>query len=283
MRIVAIINQKGGVGKTTTAVNLGAALARAGRRVLLVDVDPQANLSVHLDVDVTGEIASIYDLLCGRRRAHELVCSTAQERLAILPATLDLAGAELELASAVGREVILREALERDRAEGLLDYDWLLVDSPPSLGLLAVNALTAADEVVIPIQAQYFALQGMSKLVEVIDLVRARLNRKLQIAGIVVCMYQGQTTLGREVLAEVRRFFGDKVFKTLVRQNVKLAEAPSHGRTIFDYAPASHGAEDYARLCDEVLERWESGPHAERGIIARQAPAPAGEQDAALT
>jgi chromosome partitioning protein len=258
MRRIALMNQKGGVGKTTTCVNLGAALARRGLRVLLVDMDPQANLTVHLDIRPDGLEKSIYDVLGGRATLAEVLRPTSTLGMDVAPASMDLAGAEMELVSTVGREQILREAVDRLEAggsDGPEPYDFLLVDCPPSLGLLAVNALTAVREVVVPLQAEFFALQGMARLRDVVGLVEKRLNPGLSILGILPSMLDSRTTLSREVLTEIRGYFGAAVFGTAVRRNVKLAEASSHGRTVFEYAPDSNGAADYAALAEEVLRR----------------------------
>jgi chromosome partitioning protein len=252
-RRIALMNQKGGVGKTTTCVNLGAALARRGLRVLLVDMDSQANLTVHLDIRPDALAKSVYDVLSGRAGVADVLRPTSTLGMDVVPASLDLAGAEMELVSTVGREQILKEALDRFAAED--PHDVVLVDCPPSLGLLAVNALTAVREVIVPLQAEFFALQGMARLREVVALVEKRLNPGLSILGILPSMVDSRTTLSREVLAEIRGFFGASVFGTAIRRNIRLAEASSHGRTVFEYAPDSNGAADYAALAEEVLRR----------------------------
>lgn len=252
MRTIALINQKGGVGKTTTAANLGSGLVRLGRKVLLVDVDPQANLSLHLNIDAAKASRSIYDLLLGKAKIQEVIVPTSEPGLEIVPSHIDLCSAELELVNIVGREVLLRDALKHYVDQNPLPPDYVLIDCPPSLGLLSLNALAAAKEVIIPIQAEFFALQGMGKLVEVVKLVQARLNPALRMSGIVICMYRSQTTLAKEVLQEVRSFFGEIVFTSKIRQNIRLAEAPGHGKTIFAYDPNSHGAMDYMELAREV-------------------------------
>ncbi|MFG0317319.1 MAG: ParA family protein [Planctomycetota bacterium JB042] len=256
MLTVAVINQKGGVGKTTTTVNLGAGLARLGNRVLLLDFDPQANLTSHLEPTGDPNEGTTYDLLRDRRPIAELVRETGEENLFVVPAGDDLAGVEIELASEIGRESILRDALARAEADGLA-ADFVLIDCAPSLGLLAVNALTAADEALVPIQAEFFALSGMAKFVEVQRLVQNRLNDRLRLAGIVICMWKGNARLSHEVREEVENVFGDVLYRGVVRQNVKLAEAPSAARTIFEYAPDSNGAADYAALTIEFLRRHE--------------------------
>ena len=252
MRIIALINQKGGVGKTTTTANLGAGLARLGKKVLLIDIDPQANLSLHLDVDVFKSNRSVYDLLLGHAGVGEVIRPTSEEGLFIIPSHIDLCSAELELVNTVGREMILRDALVQYTQEMDQPFDYILIDCPPSLGLLSLNALTFAKEVIIPIQAEFFALQGMGKLVDVVRMVTSRINADLSITGIVVCMYRSQTTLAREVLAEVKSFFGDIVYDAKIRVNIKLAEAPGHGKSIFGYEMDSNGALDYMALSREV-------------------------------
>lgn len=252
MRRIAIINQKGGVGKTTTTTNLGAALARRGKRVLIVDIDPQANLSIHVDVDITNLEHSTYTLLVDDSTPAQAIRPTATPGLDVLPTNIDLSGAELELVNSIGRETILRDKLARHFQEHGA-YDFVLFDCPPSLGLLSINALAAADEVFIPVQTEFFALQGMTKLLQVVELVRGRINPSLRITAIVPCLVDLRTNLASEVLAELRAVFPHQVLATKIRQNIRLAEAPSHGKTIFDYAPESTGARDYDDLAAEVL------------------------------
>jgi len=259
MKTVAVVNQKGGVGKTTTVCNVGAALARRGSRVLLVDLDPQAHLTFHLGIDASGDLPTTYDLLLGHVPVDQAIVRRS-DHLDLLPSHIDLAGAEIELVTTVGREQILRDALAacRDR------YDIVLIDCPPSLGLLTLNALVATDEILITLQPHVLALQGMSKLLETAKLVRDRLNGRLRITGLVFCMFDGRTTLSSEVLADVESFFSRAVqadpllrdirlFQTRVRRNIKLAEAPGFGQSIFEYAPHSHGADDYERLAAEIV------------------------------
>jgi chromosome partitioning protein len=262
MRRIAIINQKGGVGKTTTAANLGAALARAGKRVLVVDLDPQANLSMYLGVETTPEEPSSYGVLCSGTRVGMAVRETATPGLLLLPSHIDLSGAELELASTFGRETLMRDALERwvreEAGEGRA-VDFLLFDCPPSLGLLSINGLCAASEVLVVAQTEFFALQGLSKLLGVIELVKQRLNPELELTGVLAALYDSRLRLAREVLGELRRFFPEQTFQTTIAANVRLAESPSHGKTIFDYAPESRGAQDYAALAEEVLAKGAPG------------------------
>ena len=278
MRRIALINQKGGVGKTTSAVNLGAALARAGRRVALIDLDPQANLSLHLDRPVRDGESSIYTVLTGGSTLAQALRSTSTPNLALVPSSIDLSGAELELANAYGRELLLREALERWEADaraqnGAAPADYVLIDCPPSLGLLAVNGLVAAREVLIAVQTEFFALQGMSRLMDVLQVLRRRLNPALETCGILPCLYDNRLKLAREVLAEVRKYFPGKVFKHPIAKHVKLAEAPSYGRTIFEYAPDSPGAEDYTAAAAELVAQEAERDPALAARVQAQAPA----------
>ena len=254
MRVIAVFNHKGGVGKTTSVANLGAALARKGRRVVLLDCDPQACLTVHFGVDLENPGNTIYEVLTRDVALGDAVRPVGTEDesgLLMLPSHLDLAGAELELATTMGRERLLRDALETYlRQERETDY--AILDCPPSLGLLTVNSLAAVDEVFVPLQTEYLALRGVGKLIEVISLVRRRLNPDIQITGILPTLSRTGTILAREVREEIERYFGPKVFRTRIRSNVKLAEAPSHGKSIFAYAPNSAGAEDYRALAEEV-------------------------------
>ena len=245
-RIIAIVNQKGGVGKTTTAINLGAALARAGRRVLLVDVDPQANLTASLGVQA-GDAPTLYRVLRGDAPAREAI--VRRGGYDVLPAGIDLSGAEIEFAAAAGREFLLSEAL----APVLPDYDYALLDCAPSLGLLTLGALTLAGEVFIPLQSEYLALQGVSQLLQTVQVVCRRLNPRLAVTGIVATLYDQRKRLNREVIENIASYFGAKLFSTRIRDNISLAEAPSYGQDIFEYRPDSYGAQDYAALAAEVI------------------------------
>ena len=258
MRSIAIINQKGGVGKTTTAVNLSAALAEAGQRVCLMDLDPQSHASLHLGIDEDGG-GTIYQVFSGDASLDE-VRRQVDTNLWLVPSHLDLAAAEMELAGEVGREVILRDLMAADSAE----FDYLLIDCPPSLGVLTLNALATVEEVFLPLQPHFLALHGLSKLLGTINIVSRRLNDRLRLTGVVLCMYESGTRLASEISQDVDEFFlrsngpglpwaDARTFQTRVRRNIRLAEAPSFGQSIFAYAPHSNGAEDYRRLCEEII------------------------------
>ncbi|HWC89641.1 MAG TPA: AAA family ATPase [Pirellulales bacterium] len=261
MRKIAIINQKGGVGKTTTAVNLSAALAATGQKVCLVDLDPQAHATLHLGLAPEPDGKSIYDVLTGPTHLAE-VRRQVDENLWLVGSHINLAAAEVELVGVVGREMILRDRLAEDTR--LADFDYVMIDCPPSLGILTINALSAVDEVFIPLQPHFLALHGLGKLLETIDLVARRINPRLKLSGVVLCMYDSGTRLAAEVTRDVDEFFlrsrqqrvpwaEAQPFGTRIRRNVRLAEAPSFGQSIFHYAPDSNGAEDYKRLAAEVL------------------------------
>ena len=261
MRSIAIINQKGGVGKTTTAVNLSAALAQAGQQVCLIDLDPQAHATLHLGLSDDDGEGSIYQVLTGDARLAD-VRRKVGHNLWIVPSHLDLAAAEVELAGEVGREVILRDAL----AEDPHPFDYLFVDCPPSLGILTLNALASVGEVMLPLQPHFLALHGLSKLLGTIEVVARRLSPQLRMTGVVLCIYESGTRLAAEVSHDVDEFFAShhdpgcpwsaaRTYQTRIRRNIRLAEAPSHGQSIFEYAPHSNGAEDYGRLAREVLGR----------------------------
>jgi chromosome partitioning protein len=260
-RVYAFANQKGGVGKTTTAVNLSAYLAAAGRRVLLIDADPQANASSSLGIDTAELESSLYDTLIRRRPLSDVCRPTAHPGLDLAPSAPALAGAEVELVPVLAREYMLTRALE----PVLPNYDHILIDCPPSLGLLTVNALTAArDGVIVPIQCEYLALEGLGRLWQTIQLVRENLNPHLTIFGMVLTMYDSRTNLAAQVVREVRSYFPEQTFRTIVPRNVRLGEAPSYGQTILLYAPTSPGARAYAALAEELLAREGDGqlPHA---------------------
>jgi chromosome partitioning protein len=248
-RMLCVMNQKGGVGKTTTTINLGTGLAQQGKKVLLIDLDPQANLTSALGIRPQTLDATVYDLLKGEAEFAEVV--QHYQGIDLIPSNVGLSGADIELSSVVGRELLLKEAME-----GAVDaYDCILIDCSPTLGLLSLNALTAADQVLITIQPEYLPLEGVSYLMQTIDTVRTRLNRGLRVGGVIVTKYESRKKLHREVVELIRHHFQDKMFDTLVRNNVSLAEAPSFGQDIFAYKPGSIGAEDYANLCKEILKR----------------------------
>ena len=259
MRIIALMNQKGGVGKTTTTVNLGAALAEAGKKVCLIDLDPQAHLTINFGVDPSPDLCSIYNVLCEDRGFLEAI-HTVDENIALIPSSIDLAAAEVELVSVMGREIILKERVEQAQ----VDFDYILIDCPPSLGLLTINALAMASEVIIPMQPHFLALQGVAKLLETVKLVSKRMNPGLKITGIVLTLFDGQAKLSTEVVQELRSFIDAadgkslpwsdaKIFQTKIRRNIKLAESPSFGKPITTYDSTSNGALDYRALAQEVM------------------------------
>jgi chromosome partitioning protein len=255
-RIYALANQKGGVGKTTTAVNLGAYLSTAGLDVLVIDVDPQSNATSSLGVNKTQVPVSTYEVLVGHQRLTDSVVPTSWRRLHLAPSSPGLAGAEIELVNVIAREFLLRKALQPVAGR----YDYILIDCPPSLGLLTVNALTAsAHGVIVPVQCEYLALEGLGDLLRTIQLVREHLNPRLTIRGMLMTMYDTRTNLSQQVVEEVRRHFGGRVFKTVIPRNVRLGEAPSYGQPIMGYAPKSTGALAYQSLTAEVLrtDGWE--------------------------
>ncbi|WP_417397695.1 ParA family protein [Gimesia chilikensis] len=269
MRIIAIMNQKGGVGKTTSSVNMAAGLAMQGKKVCLVDLDPQGHASLHLGIEPYGNVPTAYDVFSGFKTLAETRQLVAKN-LWVVPATLDLAATELELVDAEDREIVLRQAIQK-MAE-TEPFDYLIMDCPPSLGVLTINALTAASEVIIPLQPHFFALQGLSKLFETTALVRRRLNRNLKVSGVVLCLYETGTRLAADVTDDLCAFLSEsdpeapwanaKIFQSRIRRNIKLAEAPSYGQSVFDYSSSCPGAKDYAGLVEEIIadEQAEQAP-----------------------
>ncbi|GBR72342.1 chromosome partitioning protein ParA [Candidatus Termititenax spirochaetophilus] len=250
-KIIAIVNQKGGVGKTTTSINLGTALAESGKIVLLVDVDPQANTTSGVGVDTEKLSTSLYDLYTGQRNIMEVLYPTAIFNMHLLPGSTDLSGIELELMHEEDRQSRLKKIL----AEVQAAYDFILIDCPPALGLLTVNSLVAASRVIVPVQCEYFALEGLSRLTTTLELVKQNINPGLDVEGIVMTMYDARTTLSKEVCKEVRLSFGEKVFKTNIPRDVRISEAPSYGQPVAVYARRSKGAEAYNNLAKELIAR----------------------------
>lgn len=250
-RVIAIINQKGGVGKSTTAVNLAAALGENNKKVLLVDFDPQGNSTSGFGIEKEELSQCIYDALLNDVPVEDLIHDTDSKKVFVVPATIQLAGAEIELVSAMARETRLKELLAPVRDE----FDFIFIDCPPSLGLLTINALTAADSVLIPIQCEYYALEGVTKLLESMRMVKSRINKDLDTFGVLMTMYDSRTSLSNQVVDEVRSYFGDKTFKTLIPRTVKLSEAPSFGMPVIEYAPNNKGAKAYRELAKEVMKR----------------------------
>lgn len=248
-KVIAVLNQKGGVGKTTTAINLGAYLAKHGKNVLLVDFDPQGNATSGLNVDKQALGATVYDVILNGAEVSTAIKATNIANLHLLPANAGLAAAEVELAGHERRESKLSRALDN------LTHDLILIDCPPALGLLSINALTAADLVLIPVQAEYYAMEGLTQLLDVVQRVRSGLNTRLELLGVVLTMHDNRTSLSDQVAAEVRKYFGDKVFDTVIPRNVRLAEAPSHGKSILEHDKWSKGARAYKLLTKELLDR----------------------------
>ncbi|WP_295271333.1 AAA family ATPase [Veillonella sp.] len=249
-KIIAITNQKGGVGKTTTSVNLSACIAKLGKKVLLIDMDPQGNASSGLGIDKDNLELCIYDVLINGMTMNDVIVPTALKKLKIAPASIDLAGAGVELVNLPKREHILKKALKEVKD----DYDFIFIDCPPSLDLLTLNALTAADGVLIPIQSEFYALEGVSQLINTVNLVKKSLNEKLEVEGVLLTMFDGRTNLSIQVADEVKKFFTTKVYKTIIPRNVRLSEAPSYGEPIIIYDPKSKGAEVYMKLAKEVIK-----------------------------
>jgi ATPases involved in chromosome partitioning len=252
-RIISIANQKGGVGKTTTTVNLGASLAYMGKKVLLIDIDAQGNATSGMGIKKPDVSQDIYDVLVNEQSIQTVILPTSREHLFIVPATLQLAGAEIELTSMMARESRLKLALKEIENQ----YDYILIDCPPSLGHLTINAFTASDSILIPVQCEYYALEGLSQLLNTVRLVQKHFNPDLEIEGVLLTMYDARTNLGAEVVEEVRRYFQEKVYETIIPRNIRLSEAPSHGLSIVDYDLRSKGAEVYQALAKEVLAREE--------------------------
>lgn len=245
-KVISISNHKGGVGKTTSAINIGAGLNKLKKKVLLIDLDPQANLSQSL-----GIIEPEFTIYGALRGDYELQPIEVLKGLDLIPSTLDLSGAEVEMSGEAGREYILKELIDPIKNS----YDYIIIDSPPSLGLLTINSFTASDEILIPLQAQYLALQGLTKLMEVVDKIKQRLNKGLSIGGVFITQYDSRKVLNRDVAETIQTHFKDKVFKTKIRDNIALAEAPSQGLDIFRYNPKSYGAEDYLKLSKELIKK----------------------------
>ncbi|PFK46324.1 sporulation initiation inhibitor Soj [Bacillus cereus] len=248
-KIIAIANQKGGVGKTTTSVNLGAGLAQVGKKVLLIDIDAQGNATTGVGIEKSELDQCIYNVLVEDAEVQGVIQKTATENLDVLPATIQLAGAEIELVPTISREVRLQRSLQPIRNE----YDYIIIDCPPSLGLLTINALTAADSVIIPVQCEYYALEGLSQLLNTVRLVQKHLNKNLAIQGVLLTMLDARTNLGIQVIDEVKKYFRDKVYRSIIPRNVRLSEAPSHGKPIMQYDAKSRGAEVYIDLAEEVI------------------------------
>ena len=252
-RIIAVANQKGGVGKTTTSINLAACLAEKGKKVLDVDMDPQGNLTSGLGVDKDSVEKSIYELIIGEVDIKDVINKEVLENLDIIPTSIDLSAAEIELIGVDDKEYILRNAIDQVKDQ----YDFVIIDCPPSLSMLTINAMTTADSVIVPIQCEYYALEGLSQLIHTVELVKDRLNSKLEIEGVVFTMYDARTNLSLQVVENVKDNLQQNIYKTIIPRNIRLAEAPSYGLPINKYDPKSTGAESYMRLADEVIEREE--------------------------
>lgn len=250
-KIISLANQKGGVGKTTTSINLAAALAKQGQRVLLIDADPQANSSSGLGVEIRELDNTIYECLVNDVDPHTAIVETNTPNLHLIPSHIDLVGAEIEMLNIDQREQLLKKVLEQVRHE----YDYILIDCSPSLGLITINALTASDSVIIPVQCEFFALEGIAKLLNTVKIIKSKLNPGLQIEGFLLTMFDNRLRLSNQVYDEVKRHFGDLVFNTVISRNVRLSEAPSHGVSVLDYDPSSKGAKNYTALAKELIKR----------------------------
>lgn len=249
--VLTLANQKGGVGKTTTAVNLAAFLGKKKKKVLVIDLDPQGNATSGLGIDKSELDTTIYDVLVNDEPMADSIWDSSANNVSIVPTNINLAGAEIELVNVMSRENVLKEALKPVKD----DYDYIIIDCPPSLSILTINALTTSDGIIIPIQGEYYALEGLTQLIDTINIVKKKLNKNLSILGVVLTMFDRRTQLTRQVQEEVENYFGDKVFNTVIPRNVRLAEAPSHGVAILDYDKASKGAKAYESLASEVIKR----------------------------
>ena len=252
-RIIAIANQKGGVGKTTTAINLSACLAEKGKKVLAIDMDPQGNMTSGLGVDKDSVEKTVYDLIIGEAQIEEIICKEVLENLDVLPTNIDLSAAEIELIGIENKEYIIKNEVEKVKE----NYDFIIIDCPPSLSMLTINAMTTADSVLVPIQCEYYALEGLSQLIHTIELVKERLNSNLEIEGVVFTMYDARTNLSLQVVENVKDNLNQNIYKTIIPRNIRLAEAPSYGMPINQYDPKSSGVESYRLLADEVIEKEE--------------------------